>query len=323
MSISSAKLARWYYQTAENLIAGIPLENSLRQAAGISLKLREQMADKLKKGDSWDTVLKSVPGWLPESDRYLLSASAENSRLPEGLNSLGELHEEAHRNKQQIILSSLYPLFILHLASLALPILNFINATEKDGLQVNFSGYSTSVISFLIPLWTVIVLLIVLWKLKPDVVKHFLSLFPWLRGYLKARSLYLWAFSLEAYYKAGSHLNVVFYGAGLVSGSYQLQKESLYISEAIQSGKSPGLLLQRSSVFPNEFAERYINGETTGQLDKALQDLSGLYRKKATRALTIASLVYPKVLFLIVAVYSGIKIALWYREYLNNILEML
>ena len=112
------------------------------------------------------------------------------------------------------------------------------------------------------------------------------------------------------------------FAAGSVTGDPAIEKASLSATEIIRMGKAPGDHLVTFGVFPSDFIALYKTGEQTGQLDANLATLHLQYRGQATRSIALSSFWYPKLIFLILALYATYKIIEFFRGYLE-IFDML
>jgi type II secretory pathway component PulF len=76
-------------------------------------------------------------------------------------------------------------------------------------------------------------------------------------------------------------------------------------------------------VLPSPFAEFYANGEQNGKLDESLGHIHRHFQESALARLKIASLVYPNLLFAVVAVWVVFKVFTFYLGYFKQIEEFM
>ena len=76
------------------------------------------------------------------------------------------------------------------------------------------------------------------------------------------------------------------------------------------------------SGFPPELIQHYAIGEKTGELDVNMSRVAEMYSSVAKKKLFIATLVYPQLLFLMVAAFVALKVVGFYKGYFDNIMNM-
>ena len=91
----------------------------------------------------------------------------------------------------------------------------------------------------------------------------------------------------------------------------------------VQQGSPPSSVLPELKVFPRDFVRLYRSGEETGKLEESLAVLEEEYGRKATASLAAASFWYPKLLFLVVAVFLALQVIGFYAGYFKMIEDMI
>ncbi len=323
MGVSHKNLSRWYLQTGQNLDAGISIGQAMQSAGGAPAEDVTVMAQQLQAGLSVDEVFKNAPSWLPQADRFLISAAGTSGRIPDALKKLSERHKLAAENISRTIFATLYPLGVLHFGALLFPILDLVEFSESGSMQFHPEDYLRNVLVFLLPLWAILGTIIFLSRRRSPIIFHLMRTLPGLRGYSKSKSLADFSFALESFLYAGAPMAESWFASGMVSGDPNVQNASLQITNQIKTGQPPGNYLTQYKVFPDEFVTLYRTGEQTGRLDANLLLLNRQYQEKADKSLSVASTWYPKLIFLIIAIYAGIKMMAFYSQYLGGILKML
>ena len=323
MAVSHKKLAGWYLQLAQSLESGMHLPGALGLAAGPPPKDIERMAESLQAGMSIDAWLMEAPEWLPKADRYLISAAASSGRMPESLRKLSEKHTLAAENAAKAILASLYPLAVLHLGIFLLPVFSLVEFSAEGSAQLHFDRYAGDVLVILLPVWVCLGGLIYLSRKRSPILRAVTRRIPGLRGYFKIQALADFTFALGSLLRAGAPMDESWYGAGLVSGEPSLAEASLALTEKIKAGEAPGPYLNEHPCFPSEFNALYQTGEQTGQLDANLATLSQQFQERANRRLAMVSFLYPKLLFLIIAIFAGYKILVFYSGQLDQYMRII
>lgn len=324
MSLSHKKLASWYLQLAQSLESGVPLAGALESCAGAPPTGRRLMANHLEAGLSVDEMLKQAPGWLPKKDRYFWSAAAHSGRLPQTLRTLSDRHERLGAAKLKLALGALYPVGMLTLAGVLMPIMwqiDFEKGLNNIG-EIFTHGYFMDVAMIEGPLWGTIIALLVLAKLNSPLLPMLAKLLPGFRGHAIKQALADFSYALAAFLEAGTPIGKSWAGAGLVANTPALRRAGNEMRKRIEDGASPSEHLTKHRCFPEDFRSLYTTGERTGQLEKNLVVLGRQYQEEANRAMTFASILYPALMFGAVAILLVINIFRFYSSYLSGITNM-
>ena len=321
MPLSHRCLSAWYIQLAQQLEAGVPLAQALRLGGvGSSLTMANAMAAAVEHGGSVDDALNAAERWLPLADRFALSAAAEAGRLPRILRALAARHAQLATAQVRFVLACLYPLAVLHLGLILWPALRLID--WEKGLQWSTAAYARGVLAGLLPLWAMIATLIVLARRHSPVLAALARGLPALRGYVKAQALGDLAFALGNFLEAGVPIGRAWAAAGLIARSPALKDAAAALAAAVERGEPPGKHLPTWRCFPPEYIAAYRTGETTGQLDASLARLAAEYQDSANRALTVATILYPVLLFVLVAGAVVAFIVSFYAHYLEAVVKL-
>jgi len=315
MAVSGKQLARWYRELAQHLIAGFPLQRALTSAGGVPAADRKRFAERLSLGDSWKTILSNAPRWLPEADRHVLSAAAETGRLVEGLRTLSEKHAFAAEQRGKAFTAALYPLFIINLGVLMVPARLVITHDAQT--------YLTLVASILVPLWVVLIFIFWSARARHRWLQLVLAVLPFLRGYVRNRSVADLSFTLGAYLSAGAPIDAAWQQSGRASGARRLARLGRRVADEAREGRSPGEVLDDAAILPEDFVALYKTGEQTGQLEENLHHLGRFYSERAAGNLQQASFWYPKLMILAVIMGVAYVAITSYQRYLDEILRML
>jgi type II secretory pathway component PulF len=324
MPLGHRKLAAWYVQLAQQLEAGLPLAEALRSSRGTGAPAAglEAMAAQIERGGSVDDALRAAQPWLPYADQLALSAAAKAGRLPQTLHNLAARHTQVGTAKLRVVFACLYPLAILHLGLLLLPVTRMID--WEKGFHWSTAAYLGGVALGLLPLWTIIVTLYVLARRHHPLIYRIASLLPALRGYTRAQALADFSFALGNFLSAGVSIGPAWAAAGMISHSPKLKAAAVAMEATIARGEAPGRKLASWACFPPDFAALYRTGEETGQLEANLSRLTTQNQESANRCLTVATFIYPALMFLVVAgavVYFVITIYAGYLKMLTGLAE--
>jgi type II secretory pathway component PulF len=316
MPLSHGKLATWYVQLAQQLEAGVPLPIALRASLGTGAPGAgiEAMVSQLDRGASIDTALRTSE-WLPMPDRLALSASAAAGRMPRTLRNLGQRHAQLGAAKWRVALACLYPLAILHLGLLLLPLVRMID--WEKGFQWDEAAYLRGIACTLLPLWMIAIVVWILARRQSPAVDRLARMLPLVGGYVRTQALADFSFALGNFLEAGVPIGPAWGVAGLTTRSRELQAAARKIEEHVDRGEPPGPRLADCGCFPPDFVAIYRNGETTGQLEAGLGRLATQYQESANRALTMATFLYPALTFLVVAGTVAYFVITIYAGYLR------
>jgi len=324
MRPSHRTLSAWYHQLAQQLEAGVSLPQAFRQSGGtgVAAARREAMAAVIDRGGSADDALRTAESWLPLADMLALSAAANAGRMPGTLHHLSERHAKLGAAKFRLVLACAYPLAMLHLGLLLLPLMRMIDWDK--GFQWSAAAYVRSVALSLLPLWVVAAVVWIMARHDSFLLVRVVRLLPVFGGYLRAQALADLSFALANFLEAGVAIGDAWAAAGLTTRSPDLRAGAKSITETIARGAAPGGTLAGCGCFPAEFVALYQSGEQTGQLDRNLHRLAAQYQDAASRALTMTTLVYPAIAFLAVAgavVYHAVRMYAGYLKMIEKMVE--
>lgn len=316
MRVSSRVLANWYPRLAVGLEAGLSLQRGILTNAGPSENQRATFAQRLAAGDDIPTALDRGGQWLPEVDRQLIGAGAAAGRLPEVMRRLAARHQEISKARAATLLATLYPLAIAHLGALAFPIAKLVNGAGS-------AAYLAAVFKVLAPFWIVVLLATAAVRLRLRPALVLLDVLPFVGGYRRNRALADLAYVLEAQLTAGIRLDVAWLRAAQATEDRRLDAVAIAVATSIQQGHAVGPVLAGRRELPHLFADFYVAGETTGTLDENLRHIQRYFGDVAATRLKTAMLVYPALLFVVVAAWVIVQVVLFYTGLFNQYDEIL
>jgi type II secretory pathway component PulF len=317
--LSHRQRAAWYHQLAQQLEAGLPFAEAVRAAAGTGVPASglEMMAAQIESGGTIRDAFAAAAPWLPEGERQVLTAAAEAGRLPRSLESLAERHAQLAAVKFRLALACAYPLAVVHLGLLLLPVVSMID--WETGFHWDTLRYAHALAVTLGPLWAIALGLLWLMRRQNPVLLAVARRLPFLGRYVAARGLSDFAFALGNFLDAGMPIDRAWAAAGTTSALPELRRAAQSVDAVIARGARPGPMLGTLPGFPPDFVALYRTGETSGQLEQNLLRLAAQYQEQAGRALTLLSLFYPAVVFAAVAVAVAFNVIRIYAGYLSLI----
>jgi type II secretory pathway component PulF len=173
-------------------------------------------------------------------------------------------------------------------------------------------------------LWGAGVAVWILARRQSPVLTRVAVMLPAARGYVRAQALADFSFALANFLEAGVPIAKAWASAGAITRSPQLRAAADAMAEVIARGMPPGPQLARWDCFPPDFVALYQTGEATGQLEANLHRLTTQNQEAANRSLAFATMLYPAIMFIVVAglvVYHVIKIYGGYLKMLGKLAE--
>ncbi|MCU0792286.1 MAG: type II secretion system F family protein [Opitutaceae bacterium] len=322
MPLSHQKLSVFYHQLAQQLGAGLTLAQALASPSPVPRAEAAVLSARAEAGDSAELIFSAAGPWLPAGDRPFLKAAAASGRLPLVAANLAARHGQLAATGRRIAMASIYPLFVFHFGAFVLPFLWMIDF--EHGLQGGLPEYLRGLLTILVPVWGGAALFAWWVKEERPLALALLDLAPAVGGYRRHQALANFAFALGNLIEAGAPIGAAWRSAGEISGSRRIRVAAEWIQRQVELGRAPGSHLAEQGVFPQEFVVRYRTGETTGGLDRALLALAADHQDTANRRLQFATMLYPGLLFGVVAMMIGwmvIRFAMQYYGAINHMLD--
>jgi type II secretory pathway component PulF len=320
--LSHRQLEFFYRQLGQQLAVGLTLAQALRAPSAAPGADTARLAARAEAGDSVGDLLKSAGDWLPGADRPLLLAGAEAGALPALLSRLADRHAELAATGRKILLASLYPVGVFHLAAF---VLSFVRMLDFErGLSGGVPEYLAGLAWILVPAWAGAGLLWAGWRRESRFLGWVLDWLPAVGGYRRERALADFSFALGLLLGAGAPIAAAWRAAGGASRSARLGRAAGGVVARIEARGAPGEVLAGTGAFPADYVARYRTGEVTGSLDVALLALAGEHEERARGRLAAAALFYPGLLFAAVVGmvgYVALGFVLNYVRTLNGLME--
>ncbi len=322
MSLSHRRLSSWYHQLAQQLEAGLPFADAVRSAGGTGLPDAglEAVAGTVEAGGTIAAAWKAAERWLPLADRLVLSAAAESGRMPAVLTSLAQRHQQLGAAKLRAALACMYPLVLLHVGLIVLPLTGMID--WEKGFAWNPGAYARTLVLTLLPLWTILVVLAILIRRQHPALTRLARMLPFIGNYFHAQGLADFAFALESFLAAGVRIDRAWALTGSIANDPTLKRAAAAMHEAMTRGERPGPRLAAWPCFPPDFVALYSTGEASGQLEQNLLRLASQQQDRAKRALTVSTLVYPSLGLAAVAAVVVVHVVRFYAGYLKMIEQL-
>ncbi|MGE5707436.1 MAG: type II secretion system F family protein [Bacteroidota bacterium] len=265
------KRALFFRHLAVSLRSGLPLERALaigksEESAGL---LRE-----VRRGKPLHEAMLGQP--FDATERALVRVGESTGQLPEMLELLAHQLEEARAFRNQVLSGIAYPLFMVIVAILVLPLPVLFSCA-------GLGGYLPKVLP---PLGTFTLVLAGLgWgSQRPAMKAAFVraaGALPGIGGILKKISLLRYATMLGYSQKAGLSPSLALRLAGDASLDASLKKASLHAALAAEHGRPLSeAFLRFPQVFPPDFLAVVQTGEETGCLDELLLQQASRWKEE-------------------------------------------
>ncbi len=252
----------------------------------------------------------------------ILSAGDRAGRLETSLEHLAGYYTAISEARRRIWSQLGYPLFVLHVAfiALSLPILFAAGGVE---------GFLRAIGLAIGGLWLAIivggavvraVLAVAERQVGLDRLLRALPLFGKLRrAFSLSRFCTAYHLQLEAGVNVLGSLDI----AAIASGSAVLRQAVARGLPAVRSGGRVGPALAETGAFPKPFLRAFAVAEETGEIDRELQRIGETYRTAAMRRLeTIAEWV-PRILYIAIMGYIGWRIVGFYAGRMRDMQSIL
>lgn len=313
--LSDKRVSSWFFELSESLTAGFSPAESVGMADGIPKKIGISLSQRFEEGSSWTAAFDAQCPFLQVGERSIIAAAELSGKLPAVFKELGEVRKEAASFQNRIKLASLYPIVILHFAALLFPLEYVI-----DG---KFEAYLVSVGMILVPLWVLLALLSIAFKFSRRFKKGLQSLLPIIKSYSINRDLARFCRTFAACVRSGVSVESCWQWALDAADSSRLEKEGKLAIRTIKAGRLASEGFVDKGGFPPELKQQYRIGERTGSLDVNIERMAEMYSSVAKKRIFLATLVYPQILFLVIAVFVAIKVISFYKGYFDGVLDIL
>lgn len=316
-----AKQAELYHQLAQMTSAGV----SLLQALDSLQKRRgyrglRQVSQLIGQGFNLTDALRRV-GDLPEFDTSLIDAGERSGRLDACFRLLSDYYAERARTTRQIIMDLAYPVALLHFAIFLFPFPEFF-------MSGNVAVYLTKTVGVLVPLYAVVLAMLYAaqskhgetWRGLIEMVLRPVPVAGAARQYLALSRL---AAALEALLAAGVNIVEAWDLAAAACGSPGIRREVKSWRPHLQAGETPADRVNRSSWFPEMFANLYQTGEEAGATEETLQKLRNYYHEEGTRKMRAVSKWVPIMIYLGIMFFIASRIISFYMGQIQQLQKVM
>lgn len=328
-----SKRAELYHQLGSMISAGVPLLKALEMAGNNPAARGSRstiigIVAHLRNGLTFSDSMVRVQGWMPEFDIALLSVGEKSGRLDSSFKTLSVYYASRAQIIRDTISGLVITLATLHVFLLIFP-LPFLIQFVLGILNNNYSDCWPFIIEkvAVFSLGYGITFLFIFggqgqraepWRL---VVESVIRVIPILRKAQRYLVLARLAASLEALISSGVSIVEGWALASAASGSPTLKRQVASWRGKLDSGVTPGELVNHSSFFPEMFANLYSTGEQSGKLDDSLNRLQVYYQEEGFRTMRLFTRVTNGTIYAVIAFIVGFTVIRFWVNYFNAALN--
>jgi len=318
--------AELYHQLAQLTSAGLPILKTLEQverhppSSSYRGPLRF-IRRRITEGSTFSAALAASGGWISQFETALIDAGEKSGRLDACFRVLSEYYSDRAIIARQLIGDLAYPMFLFHFAIFILPFAQFFSTG-------NLTVYLLKTLGVLVPLYVLMLLSIYAAQGKHgegwrSILEQMLHPIPLLGRARRELALARLCLALEALLNAGVAIVEAWELAALVSGSPYLKRKVLAWRPILLTGTTPAEAVSASHAFPNLFETQYHAGEVSGKLDENLKHLQRYYQEEGQRKIKAVCQWFPRLIYLVVALFIAYKIVSFYSGYFNQLNEIM
>src|SRR5262245_32328519 len=284
-----------YYQLGSMVGAGVPLIQALAMVGAnpvirASRKTIAGLIENLQSGLTFSESMTRVQGWMPEFDIALLASGEQSGRLDASFKLLSNYYATRATIIRDTIAGLLVTIATLHVFLLVFPtglLTRFVQGIMFHDPARIMPFIIEKIVAFG-SLYGIVFLAIFACQAQHgeawrSLMETIFGVVPVLRTARKYLVLSRLAAALESLNAAGTSIVQGWELASAASGSPHLRRTVAEWRSQIRSGATPGELVNRTSYFPQMFANLYNTGENSGQLDETLHRLQTYFQEEGFR----------------------------------------
>lgn len=296
------------------------METLSTRIRGNAARLLQILRDGVACGNSLAGTFARSPSISP-LELAMIDASEKSGQLPQGFEMLSGYFGQLEEARRTIWRKSLYPIFLLHFAVLALALPGLV-------LGTGVAAFLKSTIGVLLIFYIAIaivyfgaraILKIASANREVDALLHRIPVVGKARrGFVLARFFTTFAMQVEA----GLNLVASLEGASAASQSGLIRAAISEILPEVNEGIPPAKLLAVSDAFPPEAVRSWRVGEETGKLDAELTRLGAEFASEGKAAAELLASLTARALYFAVVIFVAWKILAFWKGYFQKISEI-
>jgi general secretion pathway protein F len=325
--MNAREKARLYHELGQMVRTGTPFPKAIEMLSGLTRGNSRQalvaVGSALNRGKPVAEALIAGQPYISPLEAGMFSASDRAGRLESGLAHASEYYAAIAEAGSRMWMRTAYPIFILHLAFVALSLRRLV--APDGGLEEFLLSVGIKVALFWLGLFLVraFIRLVLSIAGKNAQVDQLIWAIPFLgklrSGFALSRFCSAYNLQLDAGVNVIGSLDV----AGRTSGSAVILNAAAKALPSVHAGGSVGAALTATRAFPEPVVRAFAVGEQTGQLDTELRRLADEYRVAALKRLETVSDWLPKIVLLVVAIYIGTQIFGFYKDRFKELQDVM
>jgi type IV pilus assembly protein PilC len=319
---SRGSIAAFYHQLAALLDAGVPILRALSslEEQGTRARIRARLPGMIRcieDGGTFGDALDQAGGAFDPVHVAILRTAEAGGRLTDALEELSESCKRRSRLIKLFIGAILYPAFVLHVAIVVLPLVEYFAQSQQAGPKASFLAlflpnvvllYGTLAVLFVVPR--------VLRQFRPTAyaLDWTKDCVPVLAGIAEKLALARFARALEGLYDSGVTLGTALPMSADACGNELLRRRVRRLGPKVRDGEPLSAAMQEVGDFPPAMVHMMATGDESGRLSDMLRGCAEYYEEEAETALKRTAIIVPVVILLLVFAYVSYGII---RFYLN------
>jgi general secretion pathway protein F len=308
-------LAVFYRSLVQLLGTGVIGSEALRGCAAI-LPEAATAADRLERGEPLSSALAGFPDIFSREHLYLISLGEQCGCLEVVLSELADYTEQAEKARLSVRNGLAMPAMMLLIAAFVLPLPTLI-------LGGSLVGYLGSAFGFIFLLLAIVYLAKLFYHSAPTSVSDSLiRRIPVARTVLSELDLWRVSSCIRMFLRTSVGMPESMRFAADICRGPDRAKALRAAADAVEKRGVPASpILRASGVFPVEMMTFWENGENSGQLDRAFDQIAARSAERFTGSLKTLSTVLPWIGYGLACAYLIVQImraASAYTGYLNQ-----
>ena len=242
-----------------------------------------------------------------ESDAAIIQAGEASGRLDAVFLELAQFYAQLVQARRTVIIKSIYPLLVFHLAAILLA----IPPALLDGGWAVFLAQSLPI---LVGFYLCVLFAAVGWRIARGLLSHdsraaqTIIRIPVLGGFLLNWTLWKFASVLSLYLAAGGSLLRAFEIAGTVCENAALKASTTAALSRVRDGESLSEAFRRQPGISEPLLRAIQVGEHAGRLDKQLRHAAEFFKLRTFESLEAFAQWSPRLLYIFIVVFTGWRI---------------
>lgn len=278
MKLSLQQKEQFFHELCELIRSGRSFPDSLQILSSSRNRTMREVATRMSApgpGSSAESGFEAVPEVFSTMDREVVRGGEASGELAASMEFLRHYYETMSATRRRMIVQSLYPLFLLHFAAVAVSMPKFVG----EGLPaflVSVASVLGIFYAVLAILWLALVFVLRAARVNRDAdrVLQSLPIFGNLRvAFVGSRFCMMMGMLVKA---SGSILSAMNRSA-VASGSALFFNGAERAVVAVQGGDSLGAAVAHTRAFPEAIDRAFQIGEVSGRLDQEMQRQADRY----------------------------------------------